>query len=146
MCYWEEKISKQIEIPYLLTVLLSMPLNKLPCIIVLTTILAHSFSFSDIQMLSDLISSGRALPLLELSCKNSSITCFLVWKSTNSVYHLSRGLTGDFGPPEADTDLFFLPPFFLRTFLTGVFVPDMSSSFLSASASDLAASVSDLPK
>ena len=37
------------------------------CIIVLTTILAHSFSFSDIQILSVLISSGKALPLLELS-------------------------------------------------------------------------------
>ena len=35
------------------------------CIIILTTILAHSFSFSDIQMLSVLISSGKALPLLE---------------------------------------------------------------------------------
>ena len=32
MCYWEENIlSKQIEIPHLLTVLLSIPLNKLPC-------------------------------------------------------------------------------------------------------------------
>ena len=31
MCYWEENISKQIEIiPHLLTVLLSIPLNKLP--------------------------------------------------------------------------------------------------------------------
>ena len=37
------------------------------CIIVLTTILAHSLSFSDIQILSVLISSGKALPLLELS-------------------------------------------------------------------------------
>ena len=31
MCYWEEKIWKQIEIAYLLTVLLSLPLNKLSC-------------------------------------------------------------------------------------------------------------------
>ena len=31
VCYWEENISKHIEIPYLLTVLLSIPLNKLPC-------------------------------------------------------------------------------------------------------------------
>ena len=30
MCYWEENICKQIEIPYLLTVLLSISLYKLP--------------------------------------------------------------------------------------------------------------------
>ena len=29
--YWEENIFKQIEITYLLTVLLSIPLDKLPC-------------------------------------------------------------------------------------------------------------------
>ena len=29
-CYWEEKISKQILIPYLLMVLMSFPLDKLP--------------------------------------------------------------------------------------------------------------------
>ena len=29
--YWENNVSKQIEIPYLLTVFLSIPLNKLPC-------------------------------------------------------------------------------------------------------------------
>ena len=31
VCYWEENICKQIWIFYLLTVLLSIPLNKLPC-------------------------------------------------------------------------------------------------------------------
>ena len=31
MCYLEEDISKQIEIPYLLTVLLAILLDKLPC-------------------------------------------------------------------------------------------------------------------
>ena len=30
VCYWEEKSCKQIQIPYLLMVLLSIPLNKLP--------------------------------------------------------------------------------------------------------------------
>ena len=33
MCYWEENISKQIEIPFLLTILLSVPLDKLPCLL-----------------------------------------------------------------------------------------------------------------
>ena len=31
LIYWEEKICKQIEIPYLVTVLMSIPLNILPC-------------------------------------------------------------------------------------------------------------------
>ena len=32
MGYWEENISNQIGIPYLLTVLLSIPFNELPCV------------------------------------------------------------------------------------------------------------------
>ena len=32
MCYWEENISKQIEIPFLLVVLLLIPFKKLPSI------------------------------------------------------------------------------------------------------------------
>ena len=31
MCYRDENMCKQIEIPYRLKVLLSIPLNKLPC-------------------------------------------------------------------------------------------------------------------
>ena len=31
MFYWEENMYKQIEIPYLLTVLLAMPLNNISC-------------------------------------------------------------------------------------------------------------------
>ena len=49
------------------------------CIIVLTTILAHSFSFSDIQILSVLISSGKALPLLELSWVMTPVRVCCLW-------------------------------------------------------------------
>ena len=31
VCYWEANICKQIEIPFLLTILLAIPFNKLPC-------------------------------------------------------------------------------------------------------------------